>query len=189
MQAQIEALLYAAGEAGITLSDLADLLGIAVPALREQLLEMQARFESDDSTGLQLQLSDVKALLVTKPAHAELLKRYFDGPKAPGLSQAALETLAIVAYQQPITRIEIDEIRGVQSSGALATLASHQLVQEAGRKEVPGRPILYATTDQFLTYFDLKNLAALPPLANVPGPDDDAVFAEFNAMLSESEEN
>jgi segregation and condensation protein B len=76
--------------------------------------------------------------------------------------------LAIIAYQQPITRIEIDEIRGVQSSGALTTLASRQLIKEAGRKEAPGRPILYATTQFFLDYFGLNQLADLPPLADAP---------------------
>jgi segregation and condensation protein B len=90
--------------------------------------------------------------------------------------------LAIIAYQQPITRIEIDEVRGVQSSGALTTLASRQLVKEAGRKEAPGRPILYATTPLFLDYFGLKTLKDLPPLEEHQAASEIDLF-DFNSAL------
>lgn len=172
----IEAVLYTAGEAGVSLADFAQLLGISTAAMRQQLAAYQEALGHADR-GLVLRQSDDRYFLVTKPEFADLLKRYFAGPPTQGLSQAALEVLAIIAYQQPITRIEIDEVRGVQSSGALTTLASRQLVKEAGRKDAPGRPILYATTPFFLDYFGLEDLQALPPLAEKQQPTEVDLFA------------
>lgn len=106
------------------------------------------------------------------------------------LSQAAVEVLSIIAYQQPITRIEIDEIRGIHSAGALQTLLAHELISEAGRKDAPGRPILYETTQTFLDYFGLASLQDLPPLTHTqeraaPAAD---LFASFNAQLGSEED-
>lgn len=168
MEPALEAILYTAGESGVTLGELAGILEISESAMRQQLDAYRQRLAADDQRGLQLQQFADRYYLLTKPAYAPAIKKYFAGPPAAGLSQAALEVLAIIAYQQPITRIEIDEIRGVQSSGALTTLAARQLIKEAGRKEAPGRPILYATTQFFLDYFGLNRLADLPPLADAP---------------------
>ena len=159
MEPALEAILYTAGESGVTLGELAGILEISESAMRQQLDAYRQRLAADDQRGLQLQQFADRYYLLTKPAYAPAIKKYFAGPPAAGLSQAALEVLAIIAYQQPITRIEIDEIRGVQSSGALTTLAARQLIKEAGRKEAPGRPILYATTQFFLDYFGLNRLA------------------------------
>lgn len=183
MQPQIEAILYTAGDAGVDLNDLAAILNISPAAMRQQLEAYQAALAEDDQRGLMVQQSAQRYYLLTKPDFAESLRKYFAGPPATGLSQAALEVLAIIAYQQPITRIEIDEVRGVQSSGALTTLASRQLIKEAGRKEAPGRPILYATTPFFLDYFGLKRLSDLPPLAAATTPSEVDLFADFNATL------
>ena len=168
MEPALEAILYTAGESGVTLGELAGILEISESAMRQQLDAYRQRLAADDQRGLQLQQFADRYYLLTKPAYAPAIKKYFAGPPAAGLSQAALEVLAIIAYQQPITRIEIDESRGVQSSGALTTLAARQLIKEAGRKEAPGRPILYATTQFFLDYFGLNRLADLPPLADAP---------------------
>ena len=168
MEPALEAILYTAGESGVTLGELAGILEISESAMRQQLDAYRQRLAADDQRGLQLQHFADRYYLLTKPAYAPAIKKYFAGPPAAGLSQAALEVLAIIAYQQPITRIEIDEIRGVQSSGALTTLAARQLIKEAGRKEAPGRPILYATTQFFLDYFGLNGFADLPPLADAP---------------------
>ncbi|WP_270766000.1 SMC-Scp complex subunit ScpB [Lacticaseibacillus rhamnosus] len=168
MEPVLEAILYTAGESGVTLGELASILEISESAMRQQLEAYQQRLAADDQRGLQVQQFADRYYLLTKPVFVSAIKKYFAGPPAAGLSQAALEVLAIIAYQQPITRIEIDEIRGVQSSGALTTLASRQLIKEAGRKEAPGRPILYATTQFFLDYFGLNQLADLPPLADAP---------------------
>jgi len=181
MQAAIEALLYTAGEAGISLAELTQILSLDSSAIRQQVEQLQARLDSDQNAGLMIQLAGERYYLLTKPSLSDVVQKFFAGPPAQGLSQAALEVLAIIAYQQPLTRIEIDEIRGVQSSGALATLASRQLVEEAGRKEVPGRPILYRTTPVFLDYFGLTSLDKLPPLSDSESNDD--LLTAFNQSL------
>ncbi|WP_390404524.1 SMC-Scp complex subunit ScpB [Lacticaseibacillus jixiensis] len=183
MHAQIEAVLYTAGSAGVELSDLAGVLGITAAACRQQLENYGQALAADEQRGLMLQQTQDRYYLLTKPALAPTLRKYFAGPPASGLSQAALEVLAIIAYQQPLTRIEIDEIRGVQSSGALTTLASRQLIKEAGRKDAPGRPILYATTPFFLDYFGLQSLKDLPALETAQAPSEVDLFADFNATL------
>nr|WP_263862217.1 SMC-Scp complex subunit ScpB [Lacticaseibacillus saniviri] len=183
----IEAVLYTAGEAGISLVDLAAIINRNQTATRQQVEQLQARLAADTDTGLQVQVAGDRYYLLTKPDYHEAVARFFAGPPAHGLSQAALEVLAIIAYQQPITRIEIDEIRGVQSSGALTTLASRQLIQEAGRKDVPGRPILYATTATFLDYFGLTSLNALPPITDESGETD--LMAQFNQTMATMEDD
>lgn len=173
MQAEIEAVLYAAGEDGVELGSLSQILGIAPAAMRQQMDSFIARLKTDGTRGLCVRVSGERYYLLTKPELADTLKRYFQGPPATGLSQAALEVLAIIAYQQPVTRIEIDEVRGVQSSGALQTLITRQLVAEAGRLDAPGRPIMYATTPEFLDYFGLKKLDDLPELGEADDSDAD----------------
>ncbi|KRL43971.1 SMC-Scp complex subunit ScpB [Lacticaseibacillus manihotivorans] len=182
MQGVIEAVLYTAGTAGVELQDFAGILGISTAAMRQQLEAYQKALAEDANAGLFVRQSADRYYLLTKPEFADALRKYFAGPPAQGLSQAALEVLAIIAYQQPITRIEIDEVRGVQSSGALTTLASRQLVKEAGRKEAPGRPILYATTPLFLDYFGLKTLKDLPPLEEHQAASEIDLF-DFNSAL------
>ncbi|MDT8306090.1 MAG: SMC-Scp complex subunit ScpB [Anaerolineae bacterium] len=115
--------------------------------------------------GLRLQWSGNEVQLTTAPEAAAVVERFLGLEASGRLSQAALEVLAIVAYMQPATRPEIDEIRGVNSDGALRTLLSKGLLEEVGRRETPGRPILYGTTPEFLQYFGLVSLAELPALA------------------------
>jgi segregation and condensation protein B len=102
--------------------------------------------------------------LVTRPEHAVYLRRLARTPTATQLSSAALEVLSIVAYKQPISRLDIEQIRGVKSDRAIATLVHRQLITEVGRQDSPGRPILYGTTDTFLQTFGLRSLDDLPPL-------------------------
>ena len=187
MQPVIEAILYTAGEAGVALSDFAQLLNISPAAMRQQLATFGQGLADDTSRGLMLQSADDRYYLLTKPEYADALKQYFAGPPHTGLSNAALEVLAIIAYQQPITRLEIDDVRGVQSSGALTTLASRQLIKEAGRKDAPGRPILYATTPFFLDYFGLHTLDDLPPLDEAKAdPTEVDLFTDFRHTLPDS---
>ncbi len=173
MFAKIEAILYAAGEDGVDLVNLAQILGLSVAAARQQMAQFMARLADNTESGLCCRLAGERYYLLTKPETAAVLRQYFQGPPATGLSQAALEVLAIVAYQQPVTRIEVDQVRGVQSSGALQTLVARQLVSEAGRLDAPGRPIMYATTPEFLDYFGLKQLADLPPLPETGAEEAD----------------
>ncbi|QFG47612.1 SMC-Scp complex subunit ScpB [Lapidilactobacillus dextrinicus] len=172
-QGEIESILYTLGDEGISLKNLAAILGIHVSALRQLLAELTEFYESHDG-GLTLIHHHDTYQLATKPKFAPILHQYFSEHQPTSLSQAALETMAIVAYKQPVTRIEIDQIRGVHSSGALQTLVARQMIQETGRKEVAGRPILYGTTDYFLNYFGLDSLDELPELTEFNAGQYDA---------------
>lgn len=102
--------------------------------------------------------------LCTRPEYAEWIKKFYKIDKGSKLSHASLETLSIIAYKQPITRIEMEEIRGVDSGGVVKTLSEKNLIKNMGRKKVPGRPMMYGTTRKFLEYFGLKSLTDLPTL-------------------------
>lgn len=168
-QAQIEGLLFISGDEGITLGDLAKISGFMKPAVLAILQELKKKYEDDRTSAFILLESDQTYRLATKPQLAEVIKHYFEVPLTVPLTKALLEVLAIVAYRQPITRLEIDDIRGVQSSGSLQKLMVRGLVDTHGRLDAPGRPFLYSTTPAFLNYFGLSDLDELPPL---PDQDD-----------------
>ena len=130
--------------------------------------------------------------IATRPEYAPLVERLFKGRRYARLSRAGLEVLAIVAYRQPITRLEIDEIRGVQSSGAIATLSERNLLTVVGRSEAVGHPLLYGTTREFLSHLGLKGLSQLPELPNVGQVVEDpaelkALASRFGAELADVE--
>lgn len=160
-QAALQALLYLAGDAGLSIKEASKQLNIATPAVRQLVQALQQKMAADSSCGLQLLFLDDQLKLMTKPGLASLAQHFLGQDKGK-LSQAALETLAIVAYRQPITRVEIDDLRGINSAGALQTLVLRGLVERHGYKEVPGRPRLYRTSGYFLQYFGLQSLANLP---------------------------
>jgi len=130
--------------------------------------------------------------IATRPEYAPLVERLFKGRRYARLSRAGLEVLAIVAYRQPITRLEIDDIRGVQSSGAIATLSERNLLTVVGRSEAVGHPLLYGTTREFLSHLGLKALGQLPDLPNVGQVVEDpaelkALASRFGAELADIE--
>lgn len=190
---QIEALLFASGDEGISVKNMSIITGFDRSAIQGLLEELVLKYDTDLSSALQIRESDDVYRLVTKPELGGTVKQYFDSPVNATLSQAQLETLVIVAYKQPITRVEIDTIRGVQSSGTLQKLALRQLVHEVGRKDEPGRPIMFGTTDEFLDYFGLKSIEELPPLPDFNMLDlsddiDGELFTSaFDVHQSESE--
>lgn len=190
---QIEALLFVSGDEGITVKNMSIITGFDRSAIQGLLEELVLKYDTDLSSALQIRESDDVYRLVTKPELGGTVKQYFDSPVNATLSQAQLETLVIVAYKQPITRVEIDTIRGVQSSGTLQKLALRQLVHEVGRKDEPGRPIMFGTTDEFLDYFGLKSIEELPPLPDFNMLDlsddiDGELFTSaFDVHQSESE--
>jgi len=163
-QAKIMALLFVAGDQGIKEKDLAELLEIDSAALRQNIEELKIKLLTDVDSGIQLVDYNSVYKLVTKNEFNELLTKYFKAGLGSKLSQAALEVLSIIAYRQPITRIEIDEIRGVQSSGSLNTLLMRKLIKENGKKNVPGHPNIYVVTDEFFDYFGIKSLTDLPKI-------------------------
>ncbi|HJA73681.1 MAG TPA: SMC-Scp complex subunit ScpB [Candidatus Limosilactobacillus faecipullorum] len=164
-QAKIEALLFIAGDEGITLGDLANLTGLLKPAVQGLLGEITEKYAQDETCALKLLVSADTYRLATKGELAPVVKDYFETPLTVPLTPALLEVLAIIAYRQPITRIEIDDLRGVQSSGSIQKLVVRGLVETKGRLNVPGRPFRYATTTAFLDYFGLADLSELPPLS------------------------
>jgi segregation and condensation protein B len=167
----IEGLLFAAGDEGLDVREIADVLELDWRVVEEIIQEMKDEFIRD-KRGFRIAKVAGAYQLTTNPDHAPYFAKLAQAPSRGTLSQAALETLAIVAYRQPITRVEIDEIRGVKSDRALQTLIAKELVQEAGRAEAVGRPILYETTKQFLQYFGLSALSDLPDAERLTGEID-----------------
>ncbi|MFD1419131.1 SMC-Scp complex subunit ScpB [Companilactobacillus keshanensis] len=163
-QAKIMALLFVAGDQGIKEKDLADLLEIDRAALRQNVEQLKIKLINDEESGIMLSQYNSTYKLITKSEYSELLTKYFKTGLGTKLSQAALEVLSIVAYRQPITRIEVDEIRGVQSSGSINTLLARKLIKENGKKDVIGHPNLYVVTDEFFDYFGIKNIEELPKI-------------------------
>lgn len=142
-------------------SRLAKALEMTPNAVNKLLDELAADYRQ---RGLRLQWNDNAVQLTTAPEASEVIERFLGLELTTRLSQAALEVLAIVAYMQPVTRPQVDQIRGVNSDGALRTLLSKGLLEEVGRLETPGRPILYGTTPTFLQHFGLSGLVELPAL-------------------------
>lgn len=160
--AEIEALLFVAGEDGLRVRQLADLLSIPPTGVIQSLEKLAEKYRKDEDSSLALLETSNAYKIVTKQDFADLLREYSRAPINQSLSRAALETLSIIAYKQPITRIEVDEIRGVNSSGAISKLQIFDLIRENGKKEVLGRPNLYVTTDYFLDYMGINSIEELP---------------------------
>jgi segregation and condensation protein B len=158
--ASLEALLFVAS-GPVTPAQLASGLEISLEEVDAALGELDQKMRD---SGLRLQWHAGRVQLTTAPETALRVERFLGLEATSRLSRAALEALAIIAYQQPVTRPEIDAIRGVNSDGCLKSLLSKGLVQESGRAEKPGRPILYITTADFLSHFGLKSISELPPL-------------------------
>ncbi|MCA9935786.1 MAG: SMC-Scp complex subunit ScpB [Ardenticatenaceae bacterium] len=158
--AQLESILFVSS-APVSVNRLATALDLTPYRVNQLLDELAAEYET---RGLRLQLTADGVQLTTAPEASGVIERFLGLELTSRLSHAALEVLAVVTYLQPVTRPQIDQVRGVNSDGALRTLLSKGLVEELGRLETPGRPILYGTTADFLQYFGLTSLEHLPPL-------------------------
>ena len=162
-KAALEAVIYAADEPA-TLEQLATALGDEKLAVQSSLDELIASYASDDR-GIEVRAVAGGYKLYTKPQHHDVVRRFIKSLRPPlRLSMPALETLAVIAYKQPVTAPEISEIRGVNTSGVISTLLDKKLITTAGRKEVMGRPILYKSSKEFLMRFGLSDLDELPSL-------------------------
>lgn len=157
----IEALLFMVGEEGLTVKQLAEITEMRQEVVEDALSDLKGELERN-KRGIQVVKIAGAYQLATHPEHALYMERMAYSPSRSSLSQAALETLAIVAYRQPITRVDIEEVRGVKSERAIHTLVNKELIEEVGRAEAIGRPILYGTTKAFLDYFGLADLSELP---------------------------
>ena len=164
LPAQLEALLFVA-PSSLTPAQLAQALQLPVADVELGLDELEEEYRNQpEKHGLRLQRSRGRLQLTSAPEVAPAIERLLGLEAASRLSRAALEALAVVAYQQPVTRPQIDAIRGVSSDGVIKSLLSKGLIQEDGRADSPGRPILYSTTSEFLQYFGLTSLKDLPSL-------------------------
>lgn len=159
----LEGLLFINGSVGISFDHLLEILNVDEIKLNELINELESGY-SNPKRGIKLERLGNKLKLVTKPEHQKYYQKLVTKEESGVLSQSALETLAIIAYNEPVTRVQIDEIRGVDSSYVLRKLLSKNLIHEVGRSDAPGRPNLYGTTEQFLDYFGLSSVDELPEL-------------------------
>lgn len=163
MKAVLEGLIFLSGNEGITIDDMIKILDKNVEEVKMLLDELKSDLE-DSNRGIKLVILGNHYKFTTKEEHKEYYKKLVDEEIDSNLSQSALETLAIIAYNQPITRIEIDEIRGVNSSYVMRKLLIKGLIENIGRSELPGRPKQYIVTDLFLDHFGLESTDDLPDL-------------------------
>ncbi|MCM1187859.1 MAG: SMC-Scp complex subunit ScpB [bacterium] len=161
-QAVIEAVLFTMGES-VEISRLADVIEENVKTTEELLQEMDERYEKEDR-GIFLTRLDDAVQLCTKAEMYEYLIKIAKAPRKMSLTDTVLETLSIIAYKQPVTRVEIERVRGVSCDHAINKLLEYDLITELGRLDAPGRPLLFGTTEQFLRCFGVKSLEELPEL-------------------------
>ncbi|MFR3225767.1 MAG: SMC-Scp complex subunit ScpB [Blautia massiliensis (ex Durand et al. 2017)] len=159
----LEAMLFANGEP-VETERLADALRLSIPDTEELLRGLQRRYDEQESGFAILQFEPDRWQMTTRPYYGEVVKRILDTRRNAPLSPAALEVLAVIAYNQPVSRSFIEQVRGVDSSSTVTKLLEKGLIEEAGRLDLPGRPVAFQTTDTFLRVFGLGSLQDLPPL-------------------------
>lgn len=159
----LEGILFVVGDEGVTLKQVCEILNISMEEAKSLLSELKSTYDAD-TRGIRISYLGDSFKLTTKKEHKEYYQKLIENPESNTLSQAALETLAIIAYNQPITRVEIDEMRGVNNMHMIRKLVAKGLIKEAGKSTMPGRPNLYATTSEFLDYFGLSSISELPTI-------------------------
>lgn len=162
---QVEAILFSSSEP-IDKDELAKALGIEKTLLFQVIEFLKEKYSSLDSGIMIIEVANGYQL-VTKPQYADILENFFGNKKIPRLSTPALETLAIIAYKQPITKQEVEEIRGVNCDGVFKTLLERELIVRRGNADLPGKPSLYHTTKKFLSYFKISSLKELPSIEDL----------------------
>ena len=187
--AVLEGLLFVVGEDGLTINQIMDILGISNEEAKELISSLKEKYELETS-GIRIHFLGNTFKLTTKNEHREYFQRLIENPENSTLSQAALETLAIIAYNQPITRISVDEIRGVGSNQIIRKLVAKGFIKEIGRSEAIGRPILYQTTSEFLDYFGLATIEDLPKITefvsdNIEREDTDLYQSKYKEEAEE----
>lgn len=182
----LEGILFVVGDEGITLDNLCKVLEIDISEAKKLLLELKSRYESDEY-GIRISYLGDAFKLTTKEEHKEYYQKLIDTPEANTLSPTSLEVLAIIAYNQPITRVEVDTMRGVASAHIIRRLVAKGLIKEAGKSKMPGRPNLYRTTHEFLDAFGLASLNELPEVEQEEGKDSETEL--FTSIYKEDVEN
>ena len=175
---RIEAILFVAGNA-VEIRELSKALNMEEKRVQKILNELESEYDFEQR-GFLLKRFGTKVQLATRPLYAEDVVRLLQPVQKQNLTQAAMETLAVVAYKQPVTRAEVEQIRGVKCDYSLQSLTAKGLIQEIGRKETIGRPVLFGTTDEFLSRFGIENLDQLPPL---PVPETEITDEEHEELI------
>ncbi len=178
-EAILEGLLFVVGDDGLSLNQISDILEIDIDKSKELVMNLRKVYESDNR-GITINFLGDTFKLTTKKEHKDYYEKLLQNTENNMLSQAALETLAIIAYNEPITRVEIDELRGVSTSYVVRKLLAKGLIKEAGKSDLPGRPTLYKTTSDFLDYFGLSSIEDLPELNEVEDADIELDLFESN---------
>ena len=181
----LEGILFVVGDEGINLNALTEIMNINETEAKDLLLNLKKSYE-EESRGLRISYLGDAFKLTTKCEHKEYYEKLVVNPETNTLSQAALEVLAIVAYNQPITRVEIDELRGVSCTHIIRKLLAKGLLKEAGKSDMPGRPNLYKTTSEFLDYFGLATINDLPSIKIDKDASDDTEL--FTSIYKEDNE-
>lgn len=171
MEGVVEGILFVVGNEGIEKERLIEILQISENELNNVIGNLKNTYSSNDR-GINIEYLANRYKLVTKKEHKAYYEKLVEVEKNDELSQSALETLAVIAYNSPVTRGYVDDIRGVDSSYQIRKLVYRNLVKEVGRSDLPGRPILYSVTDEFLDYLGLSSLEELPELTEVEIPEE-----------------
>ena len=171
MEGILEGLLFVQGDTGLTLKDVMSILNVDEEEAKELVYKLKTSYENENR-GLRLNYLGNTFKLTTKQEHKDYYEKLLESPSSHTLSQAALEVLAIIAYNEPITRGGVDEMRGVDSTFMIRKLLAKGLLKEAGKSDMPGHPTLYKTTDDFLDYFGLSTKEDLPDIETVITEDN-----------------
>jgi len=177
----LEGLLFVVGDEGVTLKEICEILNVKEDEAKELLITLKKEYESDNR-GIKISFLGESFKLTTKKEHKEYYQKLVT-TKESILSQSQLEVLAIIAYNEPITRIEIDEIRGLSSAYIVKKLLSKDLIKVVGKSDLPGKPNLYRTTREFLDFFGLASLNDLPEIVNVENNDEENLFQKKKQEL------
>lgn len=183
---RMHALLFVAGQEGISIAQMAQALAEDELVIEQSLDDLKILLFNDESSPVQLNQFGNYYQLVTKALFQPDVESFAKAPFQQTLSKAAIDTLAIIAYKQPVTRMTVDDIRGVSSSSMISMLVKRDLIKEVGRLEAPGRPLLYGVTDYFMDYFGLEHLTDLPELSPIHlelSQTEEQLFEENNWQI------
>ena len=169
LSGRIEAILFVAGEP-VRIEDLAKALNVTVRAVENEITKLRDEYDFHQR-GFTLKRFGHQVQLATRALYATDVVHLLQPVQKQSLTQAAMETLAVVAYKQPVTRAEVEQVRGVKCDYSIQSLVNKELIMEVGRKDTLGRPILYGTTENFLSHFGLTTLEDLPPMPEAPQPE------------------
>ncbi len=174
----IEGILFVVGDEGITLNNLCEIINVNIDEAKDLLLKLKTNYEQSDR-GLRISYLGNAFKLTTKEEHKEYYQKLIENPETNTLTPSTLEVLAIIAYNEPITRVEIDEMRGVSSVQIIRKLVAKGLIKEAGKSKLPGRPNLYRTTHEFLDAFGLSSLSDLPEIEEEQVEEETELFTSI----------